>query len=309
LTTIQNILKSINGRVPVLLLLLFVTVSSFGYTNWEIRVDGRVTKDSERLAGAMVTLMKNSRIIQEIRTPENGKFIFILRPGVDYLIKVSKPGYVSKKLIFSTKNVSEDLIADGFPAFPIEVSLFEEMKGLDVSILEYPVGRIAFSEIDNDFQIDRVYAKNIHNELTVLYKELKALRKEMALLDKERETALALEKSLAKAELQEAILEEAEEKTIELTTSIELLKEKRERIRKDIHRVKYQILNVDTYTENGVEIQVKSLYKRNKVFEYRKITQPWGTSFYFKDGASITRHIFLLETDPDLLLESKVFKF
>ena len=288
---------------------LFVAVSSFAYTNWEIRVDGRVTKDNERLAGAMVTLIKNSRIIQEVLTPENGQFIFILRPGVDYLIKVSKPGHVSKKIIFSTKNVAEELIAEGFPLFPIEISLFEEIRGLDVSILEYPVGRIAFSEIDNDFQIDREYAKNIHNELTVLYKELKAMRKELARIELERENVLAQEQIIIDTELAYATREEAGKSRIELTTSIELLKEKRARIRADIHRVQYQILKVETYSQNGVKIEVKSLYKQNKVVEYRKITQPWGADYFFKDGASITRHIFLLETDPDLLLEPKVFKF
>ena len=289
----------------MVLMFLFVTVSSFSFSNWEIRVDGRVTKDGERLAGAMVSLMKNSRIIQEVRTPENGKFIFVLRPGVDYMIKVSKPGHVSKKLIFSTKNVADELIEDGFPIFPVEISLFEEIEQLDVSILEYPVGRIAFSEIDNDFQIDRKYARNIHNELVVLYKEYRALRKELERLAKQSvlEDQKTSEVSLA------AVSNNDVQNSLELTTSIELLNVKRERIRRDIHRVQYQIHDIETYTENGVETEVKSLYKMNKVVKYKKITQPWGANYYFKDGASITKHIFLLETDPDLLLEPKVFKF
>ena len=308
MTKTQNILKAGGVKAITFLVLLFVTVSSFAYTNWEIRVDGRVSKDGERLGGAMVTLMKNSRILQEVRTPENGKFIFVLRPGVDYLIKVSKPGHVSKKLIFSTKNVPEELIAEGFPIFPVEISLFEEIQGLDVSILEYPVGRIAFSELDNDFQIDREYARNIHNELVVLYKEYKALRKELARLEKGAVEVLEQSQNTKVSELESKGPGETES-TLELTTSIQLLNVRRERIRRDIYRVRYQILNVESYSANGVETEIKSLYKKNKVVKYKKITQPWGVDYYFKDGASITKHIFLLETDPDLLLKSKVFKF
>ena len=71
----------------------------------------------------------------------------------------------------STKNVPPDDAKYGFE-FPMEMNLFEKMDGLDVSILNQPIAKIAFNPETGYMDFDAAYTKTIKKELDRLKKEL-----------------------------------------------------------------------------------------------------------------------------------------
>ncbi len=131
----------------IILTLVIATGLCSAQGTWTLVIDGRVMEGSRKLDKAMITLTKNGVFDKKTRTASNGKFSLVLQPDNDYIIDISKNGYVSKLISVSTKGVPEDKVGKGFPAFPIEIGIFKEMQELDTEILNKPIGKIMYYEI------------------------------------------------------------------------------------------------------------------------------------------------------------------
>lgn len=389
---IQNIIlfgnKSISLKLSfinsfrVIFLCFFTLLSSMAFSNanWNIAVDGIVTTNDHRVKGAIVTLVnmdKYPEVTRSVETPGNGKFIFILKPDIDYLIIASKTGLVTKKIIFSTKNVHENRAGKRFTHFPIEISLFEEVEGLNISILKEPIGKIVYNYKIDDFEVDKEYAKSIRTQVLVLQKALQAIRKKAAIDKKiemkrlvkakrveDRELAknrrrgikglektvkeiavgeiTAREKPAKEAIARKAIEENSFKITTATKTAVQANDEKYEALltipsemekiinlkpkhqltnnraiqvsavgtRSKAKGARYRSLLAIEYPEGVTEEYFiegrKNIIRRIVVLEgyaieYRKVAHPWGSIFYFKNGMSISRYVFDLETDMDIV--------
>ena len=366
-----------NLRVIFFFLFLFSTSVAFsdGDADWHIAVDGIITKEDQKLKGAIVTLVNLENypeVTRSIVTPGNGKFIFILKPDKEYLIIASKTGHVTKKILFSTKNVPDGRVSKEFTYFPIEISLFEDIEGLNISILKNPIGKITYNDKINDFDVDKDYAKSIHAQVLTLQKELQAIRKK-AISDEriamkrlvkakeasERELARNRKKGIKRLEntvretaarensAKEAVVIEMiratsykipvvtekvnltkdaknmalpslpreTEKTINLKTEhkfnnkvapISVVSSTRNELIKSEFRsllaMEYpEGVTEESIIEGNIKIIKRIVIQDGHAVEYNKVTHPWGGVFYFKNGKSITKHIFDLETNTDLL--------
>ena len=178
----------------MILLLLLESASGSGQSAWSLVIDGRVTEGMQRLDRAIVTVNKNGAFDKKTRTASNGKFSLVLQPNNDYLIEVSKPGYVSKTIQVFTKGVADEKVGKGFPAFPIEVGLFKEMKELDTKILEKPIAKIMYYEKEDNFNYDKAYVRQVQSKLDKLTREAEKLS-----IQKEAEAARAEAQAQASA--------------------------------------------------------------------------------------------------------------
>jgi len=159
-------------RSIAVFLMILCFCGAFSQGAWNVIVDGRVMEGSRKLDKAVITLYKNGQVDKKAKTPTTGKFTFMLLPDNDYLIEISKVGYVSKKISISTKDVPADKVKKGFPPYPIQISLFKEIEGLDVSILEQPIGKVKYDEKKDNFYEDQTYTKQVQTKLKKLSREL-----------------------------------------------------------------------------------------------------------------------------------------
>ncbi|MFQ5335632.1 MAG: carboxypeptidase-like regulatory domain-containing protein, partial [Flavobacteriales bacterium] len=136
-------------------------------------LEGTVKDGKLKLSGATIKIMQNGQQVKSATTAGNGKFIIDVPLGKNYKVVFSKPGYVSKRLAIDATSVPENQWLDKH-GFPMEVSLFEKMEGLDVSILKNPIGRIAYNKKDGYFDYDEAYTRMIQDKLAKLKKELAA---------------------------------------------------------------------------------------------------------------------------------------
>ena len=311
-------------------LLSLVTLITVADDDWKIKVNGRVTEDTEKLEGAVISLVNNSRLIQEVITSGNGKFIFVLQPGNDYLIEVAKPGYASKSITFSTKNVPEENIRDGFPDFPIEICLFQEIEGVNMAVLGNPIGKIRYSAGSDNFTIDMDYHRSVKADLTRLHKQMKTAlaraRKEESIYRKgqlaengnninttpndESDNSMIPEIVVeANNFVSEESIQWSDRQGVALFTGLELLDQKRSRIREELHYLPGSLVSVETFRDGEKEVLIRIVHRADIYTEYKRVTQPWGSKFFFRDNTIITEHLFHLESNLEALLESKVFRF
>ncbi|NCP46395.1 MAG: HlyD family efflux transporter periplasmic adaptor subunit, partial [Flavobacteriales bacterium] len=139
----------------------------------------------KRFEGVTITIKRNGTVWKTITSPSTGEFTLELPPDAIYLVEFSKPGFTTKKVEFSTKNVPPDDAKYGFE-FPMEMNLFEEVEGLDVSILNQPIAKIAFNPSTGYMDYDPSYTKSIQKELEKLKKEQEEKRKQQEAERKEK---------------------------------------------------------------------------------------------------------------------------
>lgn len=163
---------------------MFMLQAQSSIAQWTLDVMGTVKKEEtkKRMEGATITIKRNGTVWKTVASLASGKFEASLLPGAVYVIEFSKPGHVTKRIEMSTKNVPPDDAKYGFD-FPMEMVLFEKMDGLDVSILNQPIAKVAFNPETGYMDYDPAYTKSIKKELERLKQELAA---KLKLLEAER---------------------------------------------------------------------------------------------------------------------------
>lgn len=139
-------------------------------------IEGSVVSqnDNSKLVGAKITIFKNGSRSNQVTTDSRGKFSLSLPPDANYILEFSNPGYVNKKISFNTKNVPPELGEGGNFLFRFDMTLFKEMEGLDVSILDKPLAEVMFDPNSTYFDYDKEYTKTIKQRIEKLQEDLEA---------------------------------------------------------------------------------------------------------------------------------------
>jgi hypothetical protein len=140
----------------------------------EIKATVRQSKGDEKgdesvaLDSVLVTIFNGEVPYSEIWTNKKGKCSFRLPLDKNLKIQVAKKGFVTKSIAVNTKIPAQQ--KDIF-SFNCDVDIFEEIKGLDVTVLNAPIARITYSPSLNSFQYDVAYTNKVNVELKKMYKK------------------------------------------------------------------------------------------------------------------------------------------
>lgn len=133
-------------------------------------------KDEAIALDSAVIKVYNERnmLVAQFLTSKKGRCNFKLPLNRRFIVEVSKRGYVSKKLEVNTKVPPEKKFAY---VFPFSLDIFEDVPGLDVSILNKPIARVSYLFTISQFDYDNVYTSKINTDLKKMYKEYYQLQK------------------------------------------------------------------------------------------------------------------------------------
>lgn len=147
----------------------------------EIKATVRQSKGEEKegeskpLDSVLVTIYNGDIPYSEIWTNKKGKSTFKLPLDKNFIIQVSKKGFVTKSISVNTKVPFDD--RDAFN-FSCDVDIFEEVVGLDVTILKSPIAKITYSPSLGSFQYDISYTNKVNVELKKMYKKYYKLQED-----------------------------------------------------------------------------------------------------------------------------------
>ncbi len=160
-----------------------------------------VVKDyanSKKLENVTITAYHNGAKVDEYVTRNNGKYEFFLDLGKEYDIRFNRSGFVGKSVYMDSRNIPEEDVGAGF-SMNIEMSLFEELEGLDVKILEQPIGKAKYNPNTGALEFDFAYTQKIKDEINRLMREWERGSKDKQQADKDKEKELqALEREFDK---------------------------------------------------------------------------------------------------------------
>jgi len=195
-----RILPSLHHSIIPFLIAFCLLPSVARSQQWIMPVEGKVVAGVQKAAGAVITLYKNGQQQQQVVTTSNGKFSFELIPNAEFIISVTKPGYVTKKFKIVTANVPADRAEGGnFNPFQPDVTLFEMPTAPEIAkrveaILSQPFAIYQYIPSENNFNYDEKYTQSIQQKLSELADLQKQVEKQME--DKAKNAAVEAQKQL-----------------------------------------------------------------------------------------------------------------
>jgi hypothetical protein len=168
-------------RTAVLLFLLFCVAGSAGAQVDNIYVYGTVRDytTSKKMDGITVTVLKNGEKLSEVVTSANGKYEFNLDYGNEYKLVYSKVGIVGRNVTIDTRNIPEENRAGGL-AMNVEMTLFNELPGVDFSFLQQPSGKSKYDPTTGSLAWDIDYTAQMKSQMDKMFKEYDAKQKREA---------------------------------------------------------------------------------------------------------------------------------
>jgi tetratricopeptide (TPR) repeat protein len=172
-------------RFLILIIFLFLIKGSFFNYDIQLNIQGIVTHDGKTLNGAVINVLLDSKQIKQVITRRNGRFDFSVSYGEDYIVEVSKEGFITKKIIISAR-IDEDIlraggVTEGF--FDLQIPMIEMVPGLNTTVFNQPVKKYVFDRnswlFNSDKEVEDRVSRGIEkviNQLSVLkqreYKKL-----------------------------------------------------------------------------------------------------------------------------------------
>lgn len=118
---------------------------------------------------AKIRIVSSDKIVLGTYYSSNtGKCHFRIPLFKNVIIEVTKENYVSKTL---TVNTWVPDLNNSMFSIKYDIYLFENVDGLDVSVLKEPIANVVFENTLNSFNYDREYSNRINENLKKMYSE------------------------------------------------------------------------------------------------------------------------------------------
>ncbi len=137
---------------------------------------------SKKLDGIIVTVFKDGAKHSSVVTSANGKYEFNLDFGYEYKLLFEKPGMVGKNVVIDTRGIPDEDRTGGL-AMNMEMTLFQDIPGIDYSILQQPIGKSKYDPSTSMLAFDMAYTEQMRAELSRLEKEYNEKKKREASAD------------------------------------------------------------------------------------------------------------------------------
>jgi hypothetical protein len=137
-------------------------------TNLCLEIDGKILNADEGSDGQCTIELIHSNIVIASTVLKDGKkkFKFILKKNTNYMIRISKEGYISRLVSVDTKLDEGDT---DFYSFAFETKLLKEVASqrLNKDLLDFPIALIYFDAKKDCFDYNREYTSKIKKDLAM----------------------------------------------------------------------------------------------------------------------------------------------
>ncbi len=169
-------------------LLLLIAGKSYG-----IIIEGSVIARQGLVNETVIQMFVDGRRIDVFKVDSDGKYKIELAYNHKYDLIFSLKGCFSQKILVETVLPGEVLQSNPkFPAFPLDISLFPEIPGVDKSFVKNPTRRISFNPENNLFTSEVYYCNiGLSKQIEQAVRESELIRSENEFLSKLTQNELA----------------------------------------------------------------------------------------------------------------------
>jgi len=173
----------IKNILTILLLFVFTyDISAQDENTNKLMLSGNVSDyfSEKSMTGVSVKLTSNGKYVNNVITDNKGEYEFFLDFEKEFTVLYEKAGFVSKKILVTTKGVppnQRNKIAD----LIVEMTIFKKDKDLNVSFLDKPIGKAQYSAQTNEIDWNMGYTGPISQKLNgilISFKDQKKKKEE-----------------------------------------------------------------------------------------------------------------------------------
>ncbi len=299
-----------------ILFLLAIGIAAFAQ-NETLNLGGKISDERKiAMGGAVVSVTRDGKTFTAFPTSLNGSYALYLPMGSEFVITVSKAGYVNKYFTVSTLGVPAESSKKKFSVMVADLELLEYVEGVDYSMFNKPMNKYYFNPKIDNFEFDKKYMKDMLaqvDDVKIAKKEAILLAKiqaeqakkdaELAAKNKLRDEQLAIEKAnLKKLDEELAANKKAKSETLMKPTSLSVPKDALivnpntdQRIAALLSKYNAGVTEETIVGLNVIIIQ-RVLVRDQMAWVYHKKMFNWGGVAFFRDGQPITESIFENET-------------
>lgn len=136
-----------------------------------LEMSGYVLKDDKKMDGALVKLYQNNTIVNKMLTKSNARFKFLLFSDNEYMIEVTKDGFMDERVYINTKS-SADLDDKYYFEFIVDLMDASKFKNIDASNLDFPTAIIKYDSGEDEYVHDKGYSQQVRNDLKKMNEQL-----------------------------------------------------------------------------------------------------------------------------------------
>ena len=290
---------NIVNRFFISLFFLVISVLNVSAQNdwaFSVNVSIKDIETKDQLNGVsinIVDVITKARVHSAVSSADQ-KIKLNLEAGKDYVLKISKNGYVSKTISISTRNVP--VFDKSIPSYIFDVSadIFTEAPNEDYSAFRQAYGMIFFDEAKKDFLwIPNPDAKQKEEELKEKRKENRKKEERSDRKDIKEEGKNELEILAAK---KEEALNRAKERELKRKDEQAFRESMREEALASFNvdynapRLLYaKVINTETVEKrNYIATVTNVIFEDGRKVVFRKIVFDWGGIYYKQDLFDIT---------------------
>ncbi|MBS1652080.1 MAG: hypothetical protein JSU07_08740 [Bacteroidetes bacterium] len=141
-----------------------------------LRVQGEISDDNGNLSGTTITITQGGKTFLTVSSDASGRYGFDLPLNSDYLVSVSKDGYVTKRFSISTLGVPPEKQNGKFSTIEASLSLNKKYEGVDYSMLNQPINKYYYDANKDNFTYDKNYLEQMIAGLQAIKEAEKAAK-------------------------------------------------------------------------------------------------------------------------------------
>jgi hypothetical protein len=277
---------------------MLVSFETRAQSNWSfsVNVSAADIETKNQLDGVDILVtdkISNARVHSAVSSASQ-KIKLNLEPGKDYVLKISKNGFVSKTISISTRNVP--VFDKTIPSFIFDVSadIFTEKPNEDYAAFRQAFGMILFDETKKDF----IWIPN--PDAKQKEEELKDKRKENRKKEEKNQKNNGKDEGKEELEILAARKEEALKRAKEREQKRKEDQEFREATRQEalaLFNVDYsaprmlyaKVLTTDSLEQRNYRVFItKVIFEDGTKVVFRKIVFEWGGIYYKQDDFDLS---------------------
>ena len=125
---------------------------------------------------AKIQVIEDGKKKETVFSDNSGNYEITLKNGKEIILEFSKNKYVTKKVSINTKEVSDDELKYGLFPINLDISLFDDFPGLDVSALADPIAKLSYSDYEGDFVYNDEYSSQMNKKINKIINQLNQLK-------------------------------------------------------------------------------------------------------------------------------------
>jgi hypothetical protein len=156
-------MKSAGLKVLVCLLFPLASIAQ------DVTVEIKFSVNKGKYDQSKIIIAKDGAVVKTI-DPAKSRATEKLAFGHDYMLTFEKPGYITKRIAITTKNVPKEVQQDDLD-FDFAVEIFQQYEGVNTVVFNQPVAKYFYDAKEDGFAYDTDYTKSIRSAMVAFEKE------------------------------------------------------------------------------------------------------------------------------------------